>query len=58
MRELSPAHREILNATILSDRTVNQAASVLGLPIGTVKSRVYYALRALHVVLSERGVLA
>jgi len=57
MRELSPAHREILNATILSDRTVNQAAEVLGLPVGTAKSRVYYALRALHVVLAERGVL-
>jgi len=57
MRELSPAHREILNETILRDRTVNQAATVLGLPVGTVKSRVYYALRALHVVLAERGVL-
>ena len=57
MRELSPAHREILNETILRDRTVNQAASVLGLPVGTVKSRVYYALRALHVVLAEHGVL-
>ena len=57
MRELSAAHREILNATILSDRTVNQAAVYLDLPVGTVKSRVYYALRALHVVLAERGVL-
>jgi RNA polymerase sigma-70 factor (ECF subfamily) len=57
MRELSPAHREILNETILRDRTVNQAASALGLPVGTVKSRVYYALRALHVVLAEHGVL-
>jgi RNA polymerase sigma-70 factor (ECF subfamily) len=57
MRELSPAHREILNETILSDRTISQAAEVLGLPVGTVKSRVYYALRALHVILAERGVL-
>ena len=57
MRELSPAHREVLNATILCDRTVNEAARTLGLPVGTVKSRVYYALRALQVVLAERGVL-
>jgi RNA polymerase sigma-70 factor (ECF subfamily) len=57
MRELSPAHREILNATILCDQTVNQAASTLGLPVGTVKSRVFYALRALHVVLEEHGLL-
>ena len=53
---LSPAHREVLNETILRDRTVNEAAEILGIPVGTVKSRVYYALRALRVVLAERGV--
>ena len=55
---LSPAHREVLSETILRDRTVNEAAEVLGIPVGTVKSRVYYALRALRVVLAERGVPA
>jgi RNA polymerase sigma-70 factor (ECF subfamily) len=55
---LSPAHREILTETVLRDRTVNQAAEVLGIPVGTVKSRVYYALRALRVALEERGVTA
>jgi len=57
MRQLTPSHRQILNETILVDRTVNQAAQVLGIPVGTVKSRVYYALRALHVVLAEQGLL-
>jgi RNA polymerase sigma-70 factor (ECF subfamily) len=57
MRDLSPSHRQILNETILRDRTVNQAAEALGIPVGTVKSRVYYALRALQVVLTERGLL-
>jgi RNA polymerase sigma-70 factor, ECF subfamily len=37
---------------------VNQAAEVLGVPVGTVKSRVYYALKALRVVMAERGVTA
>ena len=58
LQALSAAHREVLNETILRDRTVNQAAEVLGIPVGTVKSRVYYALRALRVVLDERGVSA
>ena len=58
LQALSPAHREVLNETILRDRTVNQAAEVLGIPVGTVKSRVYYALRALRLVLDERGVSA
>jgi RNA polymerase sigma-70 factor (ECF subfamily) len=57
MRDLSPSHRQILNETILRDRTVNQAAEALGIPVGTVKSRVYYATRALQVILAERGLL-
>jgi RNA polymerase sigma factor (sigma-70 family) len=56
LRQLSPAHREVLNETILRDRTVSEAAEALGIPVGTVKSRVYYALRALRLVLAERGV--
>jgi len=56
LKLLSPAHREVLAETILRDRTVNEAAEILGIPVGTVKSRVYYALRALRVVLAERGV--
>jgi RNA polymerase sigma-70 factor, ECF subfamily len=56
LRMLSPLHRQVLVETILRDRTVDKAAQVLGIPVGTVKSRVYYALRALQVVLAERGV--
>jgi RNA polymerase sigma-70 factor (ECF subfamily) len=56
LQALTPAHREVLNETILRDRTVNEAAGVLGIPAGTVKSRVYYALKALRVALAERGV--
>jgi RNA polymerase sigma-70 factor (ECF subfamily) len=37
-------------------RSVNEAADILGIPLGTAKSRVYYALRALRIVLEERGV--
>jgi RNA polymerase sigma factor (sigma-70 family) len=55
LRALTPAHRDVLTETVLRDRTVNQAAEVLGIPVGTVKSRVYYALRALRIVLEERG---
>nr|WP_307568931.1 sigma-70 family RNA polymerase sigma factor [Streptosporangium lutulentum] len=58
LTSLSPAHREILNETILRDRSVNEAAELLGIPVGTAKSRVYYALRALRVALEERGVTA
>ena len=56
LRAIPAAHREILNETILRGRTVNEAADALGIPVGTVKARVYYALRALRLVLAERAV--
>ncbi|MFB9251998.1 sigma-70 family RNA polymerase sigma factor [Sphaerisporangium melleum] len=51
---LSPEHREALVQTYLHDRTINEAAEVLGVPPGTVKSRVYYALRALQKTMKEK----
>jgi RNA polymerase sigma-70 factor (ECF subfamily) len=56
MRTLTTAHREILVETYFKGRTVQEAAHALGLPLGTAKSRVYYALRALRSALQERGV--
>jgi RNA polymerase sigma-70 factor (ECF subfamily) len=34
---------------------VAEASVVLGIPPGTVKSRAFYALRALKLALEERG---
>lgn len=47
LASLDPIHREILAETYFRGRTVGQAASALGLPVETVKARVYAALRAL-----------
>jgi RNA polymerase sigma-70 factor (ECF subfamily) len=53
---LSQAHREVLVQLYYLDRTMAQAAAVLGVPEGTIKSRAYYALRALRVALADLGV--
>jgi RNA polymerase sigma-70 factor (ECF subfamily) len=55
MRRLTPEHRQVLFHTFFLDHSVEQAAVALGIPAGTVKSRTYYALRALRVVLEEMG---
>lgn len=56
LRSLSYAHREILVETYFRGRTVPEAAMELSLPLGTAKSRIYHALRALRTVLAQRGV--
>jgi len=53
---LSPDHRAVLVETYYRGRSVADAAAVLGVPPGTVKSRTFYALRALRLALEERGV--
>jgi RNA polymerase sigma-70 factor (ECF subfamily) len=56
LRTLSAAHREILVETYVEGRTVAEAAQRLGLPLGTAKSRVFYALAALRTALADKGV--
>jgi RNA polymerase sigma-70 factor (ECF subfamily) len=58
LQSLSAAHREVIVETYYQGRTVAEAAEQLGVPIGTVKSRVYYAMRALRLALEERGVVS
>ena len=52
---LSVEHRVILMETYYAGHTVAEAARVLQIPVGTVKSRTFYALKALRLALLERG---
>ncbi|NUR85533.1 MAG: sigma-70 family RNA polymerase sigma factor [Nonomuraea sp.] len=56
LRSLSEEHREVIEQTYLRDRTISEAAEILGIPPGTVKSRLYYGIRALRTLLREKGV--
>ena len=53
---LSPAHRAILIDYFYRGRTAAEIAAERGLPAGTARSRVYYAMRAMRLALHERGV--
>jgi RNA polymerase sigma-70 factor (ECF subfamily) len=52
MDKLSAEHREVLVEMYYRGRTVAEAAQVLRIPPGTVKSRSYHAMRALRAVLA------
>lgn len=56
LNRLSPSHRDVLVECFYQGRSVSEAASRLGVPPGTVKSRTHYALRSLRLVLAEMGV--
>jgi RNA polymerase sigma-70 factor, ECF subfamily len=56
LRTLSPAHREVLVHLFFGGQTIAEAAAAIGVPPGTVKSRSFYALKALRLALEEAGV--
>lgn len=45
---LSMEHREVVVLRFYEDMKVHEVAEVLSLPVGTVKSRLFYAVRALR----------
>lgn len=51
--KLSLPHREALTLFFLQDLSIGETASVLGIPPGTVKSRLYHAKKALGAILRE-----
>ncbi|TCO65893.1 sigma-70 family RNA polymerase sigma factor [Actinocrispum wychmicini] len=54
LERLPAAQREVILETYLRGRTVNEVAAMLGVPPGTVKSRMYHGVRALRRSLSDR----
>lgn len=48
LRELSPAHRAVLVEVFYGGDSVAKAARQLGIPHGTARSRLHYALQALR----------
>ena len=57
LMDLPDHHRQVIVETFFAGRTSRQIAERLGIPTGTVKSRLYYGMRSLRAALEERGVL-
>jgi RNA polymerase sigma-70 factor (ECF subfamily) len=53
LARLSAAHRQVLVEVYYRRRPVADIARDLGVPEGTVKSRIYYALRAMRQAMDE-----
>lgn len=55
--ELDPAHRDVLVMRFYGGQSYDQIAIELGIPTGTVKSRMFHAVRACREALRRAGVL-
>lgn len=56
LNALSAEHRAVLFDCYYRGQTAAEIAAARGLPPGTVRSRIHYALRSLRLALQERGV--
>ena len=55
LARLPDDHRTAVVETILLDRPYGDVAAELGVPVGTVRSRAYYALRRMRRMLEAQG---
>jgi RNA polymerase sigma-70 factor (ECF subfamily) len=55
LQQLSPAHRAVLVETFYRGATTAAVARQLGIPPGTARSRLHYALQALRQELRDHG---
>jgi len=51
LSRIAPHHRDAVVQTVLRDRSYADVAAELGVPAGTVRTRVHYGLRRLRCVL-------
>jgi RNA polymerase sigma-70 factor (ECF subfamily) len=57
LQSIGPQHREVLFEMYFRGRSGEETAAALRVPIGTIKSRVYRALRVLRGALEQQGVI-
>jgi RNA polymerase sigma-70 factor (ECF subfamily) len=53
-KQLAPVHREVLVLILVEELSYQEAAEILAIPVGTVKSRLSNARRLLRALLTTR----
>ncbi|MCM0622326.1 sigma-70 family RNA polymerase sigma factor [Nocardioides bruguierae] len=56
LRRVAEHHRTAIVETHLRERPYDEVAGELGVPVGTLRSRVFYGLKALRAAMDEMGV--
>ena len=55
LMQLSPHHRKIIDLIYYHDKSVNEAAAIVGVPLNTVKTRMFYARKQMGALLEQAG---
>jgi RNA polymerase sigma-70 factor (ECF subfamily) len=56
LTKLSSAHREIIDLVYYHEKSVEEVATILGVPAATVKTRMFYARKRLAELLKAAGI--
>jgi RNA polymerase sigma-70 factor (ECF subfamily) len=56
LKRLSPAHREIIDLVYYQERSINDVAKIVGVPVNTVKTRMFYARKHIADMMAQRGI--
>lgn len=55
LRRISAEHRQAIVQVYYRGRSSAEISAEIGVPVGTVRSRLFYGLKALRLALEERG---
>jgi RNA polymerase sigma-70 factor (ECF subfamily) len=56
MNKLSAAHREVIDLVYYHEKSIEEAGEIIGIPQATVKTRMFYARKALAELLKTAGI--
>jgi RNA polymerase sigma-70 factor (ECF subfamily) len=56
LEKLTPDHREVIDLVYYHERSVEEVGQVLGIPEGTVKTRMFHARKRLSELLKAAGI--
>ena len=56
LTQLSAAHREIIDLVYYHEKSVDEVATIIGVPAATVKTRMFYARKRLAELLAAAGI--
>jgi RNA polymerase sigma-70 factor (ECF subfamily) len=56
LKQLSPAHQEVLDLIYYHEQSLEDAARIVGIPLNTVKTRAFHARKRLAELMEAKGI--